>query len=136
LPAFSLPKGWYRTTAEAIFDELAKDLGPLSAATAWRYLYASVVWFEERDGDRYLHLNDRLKTKGGKELAKRGEEFLQANLAAGSKLALDKVIDQFGSRYEAERTAQGIKTRWQRNNITGNSFEAALQVLIHRINGV
>jgi hypothetical protein len=136
VPGFSLPKGWYRTTAEAIFNELANDLGPLRADTAWRYVYASVAWFETLDEGQYLHLNDQLGNKGGKELAKRGEEFLKANLAPGSKTPIGELVDQFGRRYTKERDSQGIKKKWQRNNITGNSFEAALQVLIHRINGV
>lgn len=134
MPQFSLPRGWYRARAEQIIDELTPTLGELSAQTAWRYLYASVVWFEERDGGSYLHLNDRLKTKSGKLQAKRGEEFLANTLTTKKPLA--EVVDQFGRHYQAERDRQGIKTRWQRNNITGNSFEAALQVLIHRINDV
>jgi hypothetical protein len=134
--AFSLPKGWYRKTAEAIFDELAKDLGPLKADTAWRYLFAAVAWFQPLKDGPYLHLNDQLKNKGGKALAKRGEEFLKANLAPGSNLEPTELIDQFAQRYTKERDAQGITEKWQRNNVTGNSFEAALQVLIHRINDV
>lgn len=129
--SFELPQGWYRTTAESIFDGMAADLGPLARDTAWRYLYSSVVWFESG----YLHLNDRLKTQAGRDLAKRGETFLKDNLAPRSSKPLMDLVDQFGDRYQKERESQGFTTSWQRNNITGNSFEAALQVLINRING-
>jgi hypothetical protein len=134
VPGFSLPRGWYRAKAEQIVDDLVPTLGALTGETAWMYLYASVAWFEERANGSYLHLNDRLKTKSGQMQAKRGEQYLTS--AITSSKPLTEVIDQFGRHYQAERDLQGIKAGWQRNNITGNSFEATLQVLIHRINDV
>ena len=134
---FTLPTNWYRVTAERICDELAGELGPLTPASAWRYLYATVAWFEDRSGTKYLHLNDRLKSKAGQELAKRGEAFLEKSLSPFSSRPLVELVNQIGTRYSAERKRQGYtEDGWQRNNVTGSAFEATLQVLIRRLNGV
>jgi hypothetical protein len=136
---FHLPPKWYRDTTEKLVDELEKELGKLTAETAWRYMYALVGWFQSIDGQRWFHLNDRLTQKGGQEEAKRGEDFLRRNLAPKSKVSLEDLVDQIGKKYDAEWVKQGNKSRsWERArpNTTGNSMEVALQVLIHRINGV
>lgn len=134
---FALPANWYRVTAERICDELEPELGPLTRASAWRYLYATVAWFEERDGNRFLHLNDRLKSRAGQELAKRGEAFLAKSLSPYTTRPLTEIVDQIGRRYSAERRRQGLsESGWQRNNVTGSAMEATLQVLIRRLNGV
>ena len=135
---FILPSNWYRTTIERLVDEeLPPLLGPLTRQSAWKYVYACVLWAEPIGGTPYLHLNDRLSTQGGKELALRGEEYLRANLLDDPALDVKDGIDRIGKAYAAERESQGYSpTGWQRNNVTGGSFEATLQVLIHRLNGV
>ena len=79
---FDLPPNWYRTTIERLIDtELPPVLGPLTAATAWRYVYTVVAWAESvGTHGTFRHLNDRLSTVGGRELAQRGEEYLRANI--------------------------------------------------------
>jgi hypothetical protein len=135
---FVLPSNWYRTTIERLVDEgLPPLLGDLTRQNAWKYVYACVLWAEPIGGTPYLHLNDRLSTQGGKELALRGEEYLKANLFNDPALDVKEGIDRIGKAYAAERVSQGLSaTGWQRNNVTGGSFEATLQVLIHRLNAV
>ena len=111
-------------------------IGPLTRQNAWLFLYCCVVWKEEYpqgSGNFYLHINDRLKTAGGKAQARRAEQLLRGHMSTGGDL--EKYIDQVGRRYANERARQG-GSNWQRNNITGNSLEAVLQVLIHRLAGV
>jgi hypothetical protein len=133
---FQLPANWYRVTTEAIFDELESEFGPVGRDNAWKFLYATVAWFESHGGQQYLHLNDRLKSKAGQELARRGEEYLKTHFVPPGASPLEEFIDRIGSKYEAERARQDLGGSWQRNNVTGNAFEAALQVLVRRINGV
>lgn len=135
---FKLPAGWYRRVVEELVDNtLPPLLGPLSDKTAWKYVYANVLWFESKVGGRYLHLNDKLKDKSGRDLAKRGEEYLAANLAPESGVSLEDLVNHLGRAYADERGAQGLsRERWQRNNVTGNGFEATMQVLIDRLCGV
>src|SRR5207342_486192 len=105
--AFQLPSGWYETTITSILDDpvLHHVLGEPSAATAWKYVLAAVLWQEERSGTKYLHLNDRLKSQAGKELAKRGEEFLKKQFAP----VPSDLIDRVGKAYADERVKQGNK---------------------------
>lgn len=131
---FKLPPRWYRSAVEASIAHLEESLGPLTPENAWLFLYCCVVWKDElpkNSGEFYLHINDRLKTKSGKDLARRAEDFLRSQIP--SRASLDAVINQIGRRYESERSSQGVTAEWQRNNITGNSLEATLQVLIHRL---
>lgn len=135
---FQLPRNWYPDTIADLFEhELLGKFGPLTAANAWKYLIASVMWAEPSDDGYgpYLHLNDRLSTIAGRDLAKRGEDYLDEHFAPdGNTLAH---IDAIGKRYSNERVAQGKKPGgWQRNNVTGRSFESTLQELIDRICGV
>jgi hypothetical protein len=134
---FALPQGWYHNTVSRLVqDTLPPLLGPLTAETAWRYVYACVLWTERKDGRDYPHLNDRLSSKGGRELAERGREYLEEYLAPGSAVPLDGLIDWIAREYRAERHRQGSGPNFQRNNVTGNGMEATLQVLIERICGV
>jgi len=110
-------------------------VGQLTEDNAWLFLYCCVAWFEEiprRSGNFYLHINDRLKSQAGRTLAKRVEQAIQKSLPAG--VTLRDVVDQVGRAYDRERKDQGFE-EWQRNNVTGNAFEAALQVLIARLAG-
>jgi hypothetical protein len=134
-PKFKLPDGWYEATARAILEDagLQTVFGKPSPQTAWKYLLASVLWTETRGGVDYLHLNDRLKTKSGQQLSKRGEEFLADEFAPNPT----ELIDLVGKAYSDERVKQGLKRGgWQRNNVTGASFEVVLQILTEQICGV
>ena len=51
---FHLPPKWYRETTEELVDQLEKELGKLTAETAWRYMYVLVGWFQSVDGQRLL----------------------------------------------------------------------------------
>ena len=43
--------GWYLTTVqELVRNTLPPILGPLAFGTAWRYVYAIVMWLEKSDG--------------------------------------------------------------------------------------
>jgi hypothetical protein len=135
---FQLPARWYRTTVERLVDdELPPLLGPLTKSNAWRYVYACVLWTERKAGGVYPHLNDRLNSAAGREMARRGEEYLKAHLALSPLADLELFVDRIAREYRTERVAQGYSAdAWQRNNVTGNSLEAVLQVLISRICGV
>lgn len=134
---FKLPKDWYRTTIGQLIDStLPPLLGPLRVETAWRYIYACVLWEHVVDRKPYLHLNDRLSQKAGRELAQRGREFLQNHLCEKPVTDVSPVIDAIVREYRAERETQGITEEFQRNNVTGGSFEATLQELIERLCGV
>jgi hypothetical protein len=133
--AFQLPPGWYETTINSILDdpELRGSFGDPGPGTAWKYILAAVLWTESLGGAEYLHLNDRLRSKAGKTLATRGAEFLKKNFAEDPR----DVIDLVGKAYTEERLTQGLKPDgWQRNNVTGASFEVVLQLLTERICGV
>src|SRR4051794_38164760 len=132
---FKLPGNWYADTIKRLVeDELPPILGPLDRSTAWKYVVACVMWAEKvKDvGGVWLHLNDRLSTKAGRELAARGLEYLDEHLATDGR-TLDH-IDQIAHAYSEERSRQGFSpTSWQRNNVTGRSFESVLQELIHQL---
>jgi hypothetical protein len=82
-----------------------------------------------------LHLNDRLSTVGGRALASQGLDYLDKHFIPGEP-TLDQ-IDRIGKAYADERERQGYsRERWQRNNVTGRSFESVLQELITRLCGV
>lgn len=134
--AFQLPPNWYvDTVKQLVGTDLPPILGPLTRDTAWKYVAAAVMWADKIEGEDFLHLNDRLSSKAGRDLAKRGEAYLDEHLAPGTP-TLD-VIDQIGRAYAAERESQGYSpTRWQRNNVTGRSFEGILQELIDQLCGV
>ncbi len=132
--AFQLPSGWYEDTINSILDDprLIKQFGPLSRKTAWKYALATILWSETHGGASYLHLNDRLKTKAGKELATRGAAFLSHEWAD----PLEPYLDLVGEAYSAERVKQGLgATGWQRNNVTGGAFEVAVQLITERLCG-
>lgn len=132
---FKLPVGWYQSTVSELVDEvLPPTLGPLTPDNAWKYVYACALWTEEKEGREYLHLNDRLETKAGKALADRGLEWLKTEFIPDVDPLTQ--IDLIGRAYQAERERQGIKKRWQRNNVTGRSLEVVLQEIIQRLNGV
>jgi hypothetical protein len=134
-PKFKLPVGWYRDTVSALVDTtLPPKLGALSEANAWKYVYACALWSETKDGKDYLHLNDRLKSKAGKELADRGLEWMRDHFVIGADPIGE--IDLIGKAYNAERQRQRSTERWQRNNITGRSLEVVIQELIERLCGV
>lgn len=137
--SFTLPTGWYRSTVEQLIDhDLPPLLGPLTASTAWRYLYACCLWSEQVSGSpgRYLHLNDRLSQKSGRELAERGRRFLESHLLSTPVDDVEPHIDQIGRAYADEREHQGFSRAFQRPNVIGSAFEATLQVLLERISGV
>lgn len=134
---FVLPPNWYHEAVGALIDtELPPVLGTLTSETAWRYVYACVLWENYIEGKPYLHLNDRLSQKAGRELAERGRTFLEHHLGTRRIPDVSGVIDGIVKRYRAERESQGITGNFQRNNVTGGSFEATLQELIHRLCGV
>lgn len=134
---FVLPTGWYRSTITHLVDEeLPPLLGDLTKETAWRYLYAIVLWSEDVDGESYLHLNDQLGNKSGRALARRGAEYLAEHLTPqGYDGDLLNIIDFIGDEYrrERERQAFGPPKKKRDPNITGAAFEATLQVLIERL---
>lgn len=131
--------GWYRDTAVMLVREhLPPVLGPLTAATAWRYLYACVMWSEPVKGvpGAFLHLNDRLTTQAGRALADRGRRYLEQNLLPVPVSDVDPHIDLIGKAYAAERERQGFSRTFTRPNVTGAAFEVTLQVLLEEISGV
>lgn len=133
---FALPKGWYRKAASDGISELESTLGPLTVKNAWLFLYLCVAWLEEapkKSGTQFLHINDRLKSSSGKAQARLAEASLNSFLP--ESVTAPDLIDQIGRRYEAERQSQG-GSEWQRNNVTGASLEATLQVLIDRLSGI
>jgi hypothetical protein len=134
--AFVLPDGWYTATiARLIDEELPGVLGELGDDNAWKYVYACTLWTEEKGGQAYLHLNDRLSTTAGQAAAERGLRWMQANFLDDSSDPLP-YLDLVGKAYEAERASQGYTGSWQRNNVTGRTFEVVLQELIQRLCGV
>ncbi len=137
MPTFKLPDGWYRDTIVELVDaHLPQYLGPLTAATAWRYVYAIALWTEDAAGVTYLHLNHRLSSAGGKALSNRGTDYLRANLLPGGVANPFPFVDFIGRRYAFERVQQGFAPPKGRDpNITGAALEVALQVIIGRISG-
>lgn len=131
--AFQLPPNWYPETISALLDDdLPGTLGTLTRENAWKFVVASVMWADTLDGQQYLHLNDRLKSAAGKALAERGKAYLDEHFAGGGNTL--GLIDRIGAAYAAERETQGLSaTAWQRNNVTGRSFETVLQELIDRL---
>jgi hypothetical protein len=138
VPSFKLPAGWYRATAEDLVrKQLPPVLGPLTPETAWRYLYAGVLWSEPvRNLGRYLHLNDQLRTKAGRELADRGRGFLEEHLLPSPVTDVEPYIDFIGKAYAQERASQGFSPDFERPNVTGAAFEVLLQVLLEDVSGV
>ncbi len=136
--SFSLPHGWYRQAVEDAIVELQQLLEqPLRPDNAWIFLYCCVAWYEEKpkgSGRHYLHVNDRLASASGKSLATNAKAALLSHFPHGVNLR--EVVDQIGRRYALERVRQGFSaTGWQRNNVTGNGMEAALQVVIGNVTG-
>ncbi|MBJ7330465.1 MAG: hypothetical protein JHC95_11255 [Solirubrobacteraceae bacterium] len=129
---FKLPEGWYRATVSDLVDHtLPPKLGPLTPENAWKYVYACALWSEHKEGREYLHLNDRLESKAGRQLAERGLEWMRDHFIPSADPFAE--INLIGMAYQAERDRQGSKKKWQRNNITGRSFEVVLQELIERL---
>jgi hypothetical protein len=136
---FKLPPGWYRETITRLIDEeLPPLLGPLVKETAWRYVYAVVLWAESIDGRSYLHLNDQLGKKSGRDLADRGARYLEEHLTPASYGGnLLELIDYIGDEYRGERKLQRHAPPKKRDpNVTGTAFEVVLQLIIERICGV
>jgi len=133
------PPSWYSDTVSKLIDEvLPAILGPLSDDRAWAYLYACTLWTEKIGDDELLHLNDKLRSKGGREQALRGLEWMEKNFLPADadgdrdpRLHLDKVFQQ----YLYDRPDQA-KQPPQRNNPTGRTFETCIQELIHRLCGI
>lgn len=133
------PPSWYSDTVSRLIDEeLPPLLGPLTDERAWAYLYASTLWVETIGKDDLLHLNDKLRSKGGREQALRGlawmeDRFLPADVEGDRdpRPHLDKVFQQ----YLQDRPDPTRKPP-QRNNPTGRTFETCIQELIHRLCGV
>ncbi|MEU4607196.1 hypothetical protein AB0F43_29790 [Kribbella sp. NPDC023972] len=133
---FMLPDGWYSDTiAELIDTKLPGLIGELTDETAWKYVYACTLWTEEIKGIHYLHLNDRLSTVAGKAAAVRGLEWIQENFLADRSDPREH-LDQVGKAYETARRHQSPTASWQRNNVTGRTFEVVLQELVFRLCGV
>lgn len=136
IPAkFKLPAHWYRETiSELVRTELPRLLGPLTSKTAWRYVYATVLWAEQKDGTRYFHLNDRLANQDGKELANRGAEYLRRHLVPGGTSDPFAIVNHIGRKYDEGRLTQGFEPMKRRDpNVTGAAFETALQVVISQL---
>lgn len=136
---FKLPDDWYRATARRLIrDHLPELLGPLNADTAWRYLYACVLWSESvsKVPGRFLHLNDRLTSKAGRALAERGRTYLEQHLLQVPVSDVEPYIDLIGKAYSAERALQGYSPTFKRPNVTGAAFEVTLQVLLEEVSGV
>jgi len=138
---FSLPPNWYLDTVrELVTVHLPKKLGTLSPQTAWRYVYAIVLWSQLHDGARYVHIqeSDKLKSARGRELADRAAEYLRQNLASDGRCDDPfALIDQIGIARNRERVAQGLKADKPGDpNVTGTAFETVLQVVIEQLCGV
>ena len=134
------PPEWYPDTISALIDELEAQLGTLTDENAWKFVVAAVMWGESvkvagaKKKEIFLHLNDRLKTKPGQALARRGLKWLDdGNFVSGEPTL--KQLDQVGKRYAKARKTAGKSGSWQRNNVTGRSFEVVLQELIARLCG-
>lgn len=109
-------------------------LGPLTTDTAWRYIYAIVLWAEVKEGKNYLHLNDRLSKADGRDLADRGAEYLRRHFVDNRTTDPFALIDFIGRKYDRERLSQGHEPMKRRDsNVTGAAFETALQVVISEL---
>jgi hypothetical protein len=137
---FKRPAGWYRAAIEDLVDNrLPELLGPLTPETAWRYVYAVVMWPQVKDGVQYLHLqeSDTLKNKPGREFAQRAETYLAANLCEGRSCDPFQIVDHLGLADAEERLRQGFEPSSKRDqNQTGAAFETVIQVLIQKLTGV
>jgi hypothetical protein len=137
---FKRPPGWYRETVlNLVKDELPPMLGPLTTETAWRYVYAIVMWPEEKSGANYLHLQEsnQLDTKTGKEFADRAKKYLESNLCLSGACDPVSLVNQLGKADDAERIKQGFQPVKKRDpNVTGTAFETVIQVLVGELCGV
>src|SRR5262245_6873222 len=105
------PKNWYRTTVERLVgDTLPPILGPLSRDTAWRYVYAIVMWPEKADGVDYLHLqeSDKLDNAPGRDFANRAAEYLMSHLCAPNPCDPFEVVNQLGKADVEDRVQKGF----------------------------
>lgn len=135
---FQRPPGWYRLTVEHLVnDELPPILGPLTIETAWRYVYAIVMWPQTKEGKDYLHLqeSDKLKRKGGREFADRAAKYLESQLCESDSCDPFAIVDQLGKADAAERIGQGFEPKKRDPNQTGRAFETVVQVLIGKLCG-
>lgn len=136
---FVRPKNWYRPTVESlVLDALPPLLGAVTRETAWRYVYAVVMWKQTHDGVGYLHLqeSDKLGRASGREFANRAAEYLKEHLCLSPCDPFD-VVDQIGKADTIERAKQNFGPAPRRDaNVTGAAFETVIQVLINELSGV
>ncbi len=131
--------GWYlQTVQDLVRNTLPPVLGPLTAATAWRYVYAIVMWLEESGGVHYLHLQESnvLSTKSGKDFAGRAASYLTSNLSSFGACDPMTIVDQIGKADAAVRKAQGFGPKKRDPNVTGVAFETVIQVVIGELCGI
>lgn len=138
---FKLPPRWYFSTITHLVDDVLPPLlGQLTVDNAWAYVYAITLWSENIEGSEYLHIieSDKLKTRSGRTLAARAENYLAAHLIPGGTHDPFAAIDQIGRAYIKERANQGFgpPQRKRDPNVTGAAFETTLQVLIGKLCGV
>lgn len=135
---FSRPPGWYRLTVEHLVnEELPPILGPLRTDTAWRYVYAIVMWPQRAEGEDFLHLqeSDKLKRQKGREFANRAAKYLESSLCESGPCDPFTIVDQLGKADAAERIRQGFEPTRRDPNQTGRAFETVVQVLIGKLCG-
>lgn len=136
---FKLPREWYRFTIERLVrNDLPPLLGPLTAQSAWRYVYAIVMWSHIVDDRAYLHLaeSNTLQNRAGRRFADEGADYLAQHLGTSSCNPFE-MIDHVGRAYALERKTQGFGPPDRRDpNVTGAAFETVLQVLIGDLCGV
>ena len=134
------PKNWYPETVERLITkDLPPLLGPLTADSAWRYIYAIVMWPENANGVPYLHLqeSDKLENAAGRAFSARAADYLRQNLSGLGPCNPFAVVDQLGNADVADRLAKGFPRPKKRDpNVTGTAFETAIQVLINHLCGV
>jgi hypothetical protein len=134
---FTRPPGWYReTVVNLVKDTLPPLLGPLTTETAWRYVYAIVMWPEEKSGYLHLQESNQLGTNAGREFANRAAKYLESQLCASGSCDPFLVVNQLGKADDAERRKQGFEPKKRDPNVTGAAFETVIQVLIGELCGV
>lgn len=135
--SFALPANWYREIATRLIEEkLPPLLGPLTTESAWRYVYACVMWAEMKEQEKFLHLNDQLKNGSGRSLSRHGYQYLRQNFTEAGDCEPFDLVDQVGQAYQNERIRQGFVKNDRDPNVTGQAFETVLQVLIGKLCGV
>ena len=132
--------GWYGSTVRTLLDDLEVELGALTPANAWQFIFLLVTWQElhkvNEAPERFLHVNDKMSTVGGQTQARMAEAWLRNTIPA-NELADPDFLTNFGRFYGAWEADRGKALRPEsRNNVTGTAFEVVIQEMIQRLCGI